>query len=327
MTQTATDTLIKVHGLGLARLSADGEEDLVTDLSFEISRGSTLALVGESGSGKSLSALACMGLLPSGVYRKAGHIDLFGRDAADFTSSDWRSLRGARIGMIFQDPMTSLDPCFRVGPQIVEAIRAHEQVSKSDAKAMAIDLLDQVRVAHPETRYHAYPHELSGGLRQRVMIAAALALRPDVLIADEPTTALDVTTQAAIVDLVDELRRELNIGVMWISHDLGVVGQIADRVAVLYAGEIAELATTHAIFQAPRHPYTVGLIESARVRGPGLPFGLIKGNVPEPGHWPTGCRFAPRCPAAQAACESHPDLVTSEAHSVRCYFPGEVKVS
>ncbi|MBU6244824.1 MAG: ABC transporter ATP-binding protein [Actinomycetales bacterium] len=323
MTIAPAQAPVRVEGLHLIRHGASGPEDLVTDLSFDLPRGSALALVGESGSGKSLSALAIMGLLPQGVQVAGGTVSLFGQDSSRLSKRDWRRLRGTRLAMIFQDPMTSLDPCFKVGAQIVETILAHEDISRADARARAIELLEQVQIPDPQARLHAYPHELSGGLRQRVMIAAALALRPEILIADEPTTALDVTTQAAIVSLVDDLRRDLDLGVLWITHDLGVVSQLADRVAVLYAGEMVECATKDEIFAAPRHPYTVGLIDSARVREPGIPFGLIKGSVPEPGAWPTGCRFAPRCPIAQDACATHPLASAGEEHMTRCHFPGK----
>jgi oligopeptide/dipeptide ABC transporter ATP-binding protein len=323
MTIAPSQAPVRVEGLHLIRHGASGPEDLVTDLSFDLPRGSALALVGESGSGKSLSALAIMGLLPPGVQVAGGSVSLFGQDSSRLSKRDWRRLRGTRLAMIFQDPMTSLDPCFKVGAQIVETILAHEDMSRADARARAIELLEQVQIPDPQARLHAYPHELSGGLRQRVMIAAALALRPEILIADEPTTALDVTTQAAIVSLVDDLRRDLDLGVLWITHDLGVVSQLADRVAVLYAGEMVECATKDEIFAAPRHPYTVGLIDSARVREPGIPFGLIRGSVPEPGAWPTGCRFAPRCPIAQDACATHPQASAGEEHMTRCHFPGK----
>ena len=323
MTSTTFQAPVIVEDLHLARSTEAGDEDLVTGLSFELTSGSALALVGESGSGKSLSALALMGLLPQGVHVVSGRITLFGRPSTELSTRDWRRLRGTRMSMIFQDPMTSLDPCFKVGAQIVEAILAHEDLSRSQARTRAIELLDQVKIADAARRFHAYPHELSGGLRQRVMIAAALALRPEILIADEPTTALDVTTQAAIVALVDELRRDLDLGVLWITHDLGVVAQLADRVAVLYAGEMVECASRADIFSKPRHPYTVGLIDSARVRDPGLEFGLIAGSVPEPGFWPDGCRFSPRCPIVAQACQVHPHLEADEDHLVRCHFPGK----
>lgn len=323
MTATTVDAAVVVDGLHLTRSTARGEEDLVTGLSFELTSGSALALVGESGSGKSLSALALMGLLPAGVHVAAGRITLFGRPTTELSKRDWRRLRGTRLAMIFQDPMTSLDPCFTVGDQIAEAICAHEDIPRSQARVRSIELLDQVKIADAARRVHAYPHELSGGLRQRVMIAAALALRPEILIADEPTTALDVTTQAAIVALVEELRRELDLGVLWITHDLGVVAQLADRVAVLYAGEMVECAPREEIFSRPQHPYTVGLIDSARVRAPGLPFGLIAGSVPEPGSWPPGCRFAPRCPIVAQECGEHPGLDAVGSHLARCHFPGK----
>jgi peptide/nickel transport system ATP-binding protein len=223
--------------------------------------------------------------------------------------------------MIFQDPLSSLDPCARIGNQIVETIRAHQRVSVAEAKRDALELLDRVGIPRARDRMRSYPYEFSGGMRQRVMIAAALVLRPRVLLADEPTTALDVTTQAGIVKLVQELRSELQMSVIWISHDLGLVGRLADRVAVMYAGEIVELAPAEELFKAPQHPYTAGLIRSGARLPYGQPFGFVPGTVTEPGHWPAGCRFSPRCDRASEACAAHPELELRGQTTVRCVHP------
>jgi len=314
---------ISYRGFSLARTTADGWEPLVTDLNLDILSGEVVALVGESGSGKSLSALACMGLLPDRVRRSSGSLSIFGTDTSTFSDNDWQSIRGAQVSMVFQDPMTSLDPCFTVGSQIVETIRAHRSITKSQARARAIEIMDHVGIPEPQRRINAYPHELSGGLRQRVMIAAALVMEPQLLIADEPTTALDVTTQASIVSLVARLQDEMGMSVLWISHDLGVVASMATRVAVLYAGELVELAPTAKLFDDPQHPYTMGLIESARVAERGDPFGYIGGSVVEPGQWPAGCRFAPRCSRASARCDVHPPVGgAGDDRQVRCVHPG-----
>jgi oligopeptide/dipeptide ABC transporter ATP-binding protein len=314
---------ISYRGFSLARTVKDGWEPLVTDLNLDILSGEVVALVGESGSGKSLSALACLGLLPERVRRSSGSLNLFGTDTSTFTERDWQGIRGTQVSMVFQDPMTSLDPCFTVGNQIVETIRAHRSIKKSQARARAIEIMDHVGIPDPQRRIDAYPHELSGGLRQRVMIAAALVMEPKLLIADEPTTALDVTTQASIVSLVARLQSESGMSVLWITHDLGVVASMANRVAVLYAGELVELAPTKQLFESPQHPYTMGLIKSAQVHSAGEPFDFIGGSVVEPGHWPVGCRFAPRCSRASSECGVHPAVVTSGDHlQVRCVHPG-----
>ncbi|HQJ34828.1 MAG TPA: ABC transporter ATP-binding protein [Rhodoglobus sp.] len=317
----AESRALEIAGLEISIVNGGTYRPLVTDVTMTVGDGEIVGLVGESGSGKSLTALACMGLLPDGVRVTNGEISLDGSSVVSATESDLRSMRGPRIGMIFQDPMTSLDPCFRIGRQMVEAITEHENVSKQAARKRAVDFLGHVGVPDPAHRFDAFPHELSGGLRQRVMIATALLLEPKVLIADEPTTALDVTTQASILRLVHRLREELDMSVLWISHDLAVVAQLADRVAVMYAGEIVETGDTGQIFARPRHHYTRGLLDCASHGERGVPFGYIDGVVPEPAEWLHGCRFANRCARADSVCAEHPDVVGSEHRGVRCHHP------
>ncbi|MBI1377330.1 MAG: ATP-binding cassette domain-containing protein [Frankiales bacterium] len=312
---------LEVHGLEISVVHGQHHRPLVTDVSLTVGDGEIVGLVGESGSGKSLTALACMGLLPDGVAATQGDIRAAGASVVSASRAGLRSMRGPRMAMIFQDPMTSLDPCFRIGRQMVEAITEHESVSKGAARRRAIDFLGHVGVPEPQRRFDAFPHELSGGLRQRVMIATALLLEPKLLIADEPTTALDVTTQASILRLVHRLRDELDMSVLWISHDLAVVAQLADRVAVMYAGEIVETGDTGQIFAVSRHHYTRGLLDCASHGERGVPFGYIDGVVPEPAEWLAGCRFANRCPRADSQCQVHPEVSGSEFHGVRCHHP------
>jgi oligopeptide/dipeptide ABC transporter ATP-binding protein len=318
---------LRISRLSIAHRTRAAERPLVTDVNLDVADGEIVGLVGESGSGKSLTALACIGLLPRGVAITAGDVRLGGELLTGLSPKRMRALCGMSVSMIFQDPLSSLDPCARIGSQIVETILAHKDVSVAEARADALELLELVGIPRAAERMRAYPHEFSGGMRQRVMIAAALVLKPRVLLADEPTTALDVTTQAGIVELVRELRRELQMSVIWISHDLGVVGQLADRVAVMYAGEVVEVAATDDLFRAPRHPYTQGLIRSGNPRAYGEPFGFISGNVAEPGHWPAGCRFSPRCNRAVPGCANHPLLAPLGAGHVRCVNPIEPEAS
>jgi peptide/nickel transport system ATP-binding protein len=313
---------LQVSGLHISAGRPGQARPLVTDVSMAVNDGEILGLVGESGSGKSLTALACLGLLPEGVHVSAGQVYLGPHSVTTAPPAQLRTWRGPDIAMIFQDPMTSMDPCFRVGRQMVEAITEHEKISRAAARRRAIDFLGHVGVPEPARRFDAFPHELSGGLRQRVMIATALLLEPRVLIADEPTTALDVTTQASILALVHRLRAEMGMSVLWISHDLAVVAQLADRVAVMYAGELVETGTTSELFAAPAHHYTRGLLDCAAHGERGQPFGYIDGTVPEPTHWATGCRFAFRCPRADTLCTStHPDLTGPQDRAVRCHHP------
>jgi peptide/nickel transport system ATP-binding protein len=312
---------LELQGLTIQRRRGRTVQDLVTNLDLKVQAGEIVGLVGESGSGKSLTALACLRLLPHLIHVQSGDVLLEGNSLMRLDEKAMRTVRGSRIGMVFQDPLASLDPCARIGDQIVETVRAHTELSVADASTMAVDLLDRVGIARAKERMRAYPHELSGGMRQRVGIAAALILRPTVLLADEPTTALDVTTQASILGLVRELRAEMGMSVVWISHDLAVVGQIADRVAVMYAGEIVESGATKDLFRTPNHPYTGGLIRSATRGEPGTDFGFIPGTVAEPGRWPTGCRFRPRCDRATDVCLTDPQLSAQGSTTVRCFHP------
>jgi oligopeptide/dipeptide ABC transporter ATP-binding protein len=295
----------------------------VDGVSFTLARGETLARVGESGCGKSLTSLALLRLVPPpgrvdpGSVVRLGDTDVLALDQAAL-----RRVRGRRIGMIFQDPMTSLNPVFTVGDQIAEGIRAHFPVSRQEARARALRLLQEVGIPDPADRLDAYPHQLSGGMRQRVMIAIALAAEPEILVADEPTTALDVTVQAQILEVLDELRRSRGMAVLLITHDLGIVAGRADRVAVMYAGQIVEEAPTAELFANPCHPYTQGLFASVpRISGPVQRLTPISGTVPPPTDWPTGCRFRPRCPQAFEKSVLPPDLMpVGPDHRMRCWL-------
>ena len=295
----------------------------VDGVGFALERGKTLALVGESGSGKSLTSLALLQLVPPPGRIDAGStVVLDGTDVLALSGEKLRDLRGRRIGMIFQDPMTSLNPVFTVGDQITEGIRAHERISRQEARARALALLQEVGIPDPEARLKAYPHQLSGGMRQRVMIAIALAARPELLIADEPTTALDVTVQAQILEVLDRLRQTRGMAVLLITHDLGIVAGRADHVAVMYAGQIVEQAPTAQLFARPSHPYTQGLFASVpRISGPRERLKPIPGTVPPPVAWPAGCRFRPRCPFAFDKCvELPPPLAVEPGHTMRCWL-------
>ncbi|MHC2088997.1 ABC transporter ATP-binding protein [Methylobacterium sp. CM6244] len=295
--------VLEVEDLSVAFHDRGGELAAVRGVGFALAPGEILALVGESGCGKSLTAYALLGLLP-GNARARGRVRLEGRDILGLEGEAMRRLRGARIAMIFQEPMTALNPVLTVGAQIVEAIREHETVSRAEARARALGLLARVRISDPERRFGEYPHRLSGGMRQRVMIAMALACEPAVLIADEPTTALDVTVQAEILDLLDDLRRETGMGVVLITHDLGLVAEHADRVLVMYAGRVVETRSAETMIATPLHPYTRGLL-AARPRlgtGPRRRLAEIPGQVPQLGAMPPGCAFAPRCSSADSLC-------------------------
>jgi oligopeptide/dipeptide ABC transporter ATP-binding protein len=315
--------VLDVQNLRVSFPIEDGRVYPVDGVSFTLDRGETLALVGESGCGKSLTSLALLRLVPPpGRVEPDSTIRLDDTDVLALEGEALRRIRGRRIGMIFQDPMTSLNPVFTVGDQIGEGVRAHFPVSRREARGRALRLLQEVGMPDAEARLDAYPHQLSGGMRQRVMIAIALAAEPEILVADEPTTALDVTVQAQILEVLDRLRTDRGMAVLLITHDLGIVAGRADRVAVMYAGQIVEEASTAALFARPSHPYTQGLFASVpRVSGPVQRLHPIPGSVPAPSAWPAGCRFRPRCPKAFAKSETMPPLLPLEpGHRMRCWL-------
>lgn len=304
----------------------------VEDVSFDVDQGEILAIVGESGSGKSVTSLSIMGLLAEPGHVAGGSLEFEGKDLATLSEKQYRELRGNDMAMIFQEPMTSLNPVYRVGNQIVEAIRTHEKVSKAEAKDRAVDLLRKVGIPSPEARINDYPHQMSGGMRQRVMIAMALACSPKLLIADEPTTALDVTIQAQILDLLRRLRDDTGMAVLLITHDLGVVSETADRVVVMYCGQVVEEAEVRTLFDHPMHPYTLGLLKSIpRLEDDDSKrLYMIKGMVPNPLEMPPGCHFSDRCDSCMDICRTKvPELVDVDGHKVRCFLyesaDGEVK--
>jgi peptide/nickel transport system permease protein len=313
---TERPPLLALHGLTVEIATPTGTIRPVEDVSFTVEAGRTLAIVGESGSGKSLAATAIMGLLPPVARVAAGVAPFEGRDLFAMTEEERRRLRGGAMAMVFQDPMSSLNPVHRVGDQVAEAIRAHRPVSADAASREAVELLQRVGIADPERRARAYPHELSGGMRQRVMIAMALANKPRLLIADEPTTALDVTVQAAILELLAKLRREEGMGLVLITHSLGVVAEVAEEVVVMYAAQVVERGSVAEVFARPLHPYTRALL-AAVPDGKNEPDG-IPGVVPRPDSWPPGCRFAPRCAHAEARCNTPPALEQAGTREVRC---------
>lgn len=295
------EPLLSVTGLTTEFATPDGVIRAIDDVSFHLAPGEKLGIVGESGSGKSVTARSVMGLLDDNGRVAAGSVRLDGRDLTDLSEDDLSRVRGAEVAMVFQDPMASLTPVLTVGSQIIETIREHDDVSKSEARRRALDLLEQVRIPDPESVLDAYPHQLSGGMRQRVLIAIAVSCDPDVLIADEPTTALDVTIEAQILELLEELTADREMALVHITHDLGVVAETCDRVAVMYAGRIVEEGDVEDVFVRPRHPYTAGLLRSTP-RIEDVEPDLLPGSVPGPGDRPVGCNFAPRCPHATDDC-------------------------
>ncbi|QPH54531.1 ABC transporter ATP-binding protein [Pontivivens ytuae] len=301
---------------------AGAPEPLVDNVSFALNPGETLCIVGESGCGKSLTALALMGLLSTPVLRRTnGTAHFQGEDLFSMPAESLRQIRGGRMAMIFQEPMSSLNPALRIGDQIAEAVREHQGVSLEAANARALEMLERVRIPAAEKRLREYPHQLSGGMRQRAMIAMALANEPSLLIADEPTTALDVTIQAQILELMRGLSKESDAALIMITHDLGVVAEMADKVAVMYAGRIVEAGSASQIFDDPQHPYTLGLMSSMPSLGGGRDrLVTIPGSVPSPMDMPAGCRFAARCPLVQADCATAPaPTEVSRGHHVSCW--------
>lgn len=317
-------SILRVVNLQTHFYTDDGIAKAVDGVSFEIPKGETLGLVGESGCGKSVTALSIMQLVPSPPGKIVGGSVFFkGKDLLKLSESRMRKVRGNEISMVFQEPMTSLNPVFTVGNQIMEVLRLHQKLSKRQARQKTIELLAQVRMPVPEQRIHEYPHQLSGGMKQRVMIAMALACNPAVLIADEPTTALDVTIQAQLLELINELQERLHMSVLLITHDLGVIAETADSVAVMYAGKIVEYTSAENLFGSPKHPYTVGLFGSlpklGKKRGK---LAVIPGNVPNPLYFPPGCRFHPRCPHVMDMCrEVIPPLAeVASGHQAACFL-------
>jgi oligopeptide/dipeptide ABC transporter ATP-binding protein len=328
--------LLEVRDLRVEFTTESGVLPAVSGVSFSLEKGETLVIVGESGSGKSVTSLAIMGLVPRPLGRIAGGEIRFRtragnvRDVVQASPKEMERLRGAEIAMIFQEPMTALNPVYTIGTQITETLRLHEKLGARAARASAIGMLDMLGIPDPARRYDAYPHELSGGMRQRAMIAMALSCNPDVLIADEPTTALDVTIQAQIIELIDRLKDEFNSAVILITHDLGVVADVADEIVVMYAGRVVEKAATRQLFYDPQHPYTWGLLGSIpRLDRPKQErLHSIKGSPPSLINAPAGCKFRPRCPHAFAKCIEEPRLenrVEEPGHLDRCWLSVEEK--
>ena len=316
--------LLEVRDLHVEFHTRDGVAKAVNGVNYTVDAGETLAVLGESGSGKSVTAQAIMGILdmPPGRISK-GEIMFRGQDLLKLTEEERRRIRGRRIAMIFQDALSSLNPVLSVGYQLGEMFRVHQGLSKKDAKAKAIEMMDRVKIPAAAARVNDYPHQFSGGMRQRIMIAMALALEPDLIIADEPTTALDVTVQAQVMDLLAELQREYRMGLVLITHDLGVVADVADRIAVMYAGRIVESAPVYDIYKAPAHPYTRGLLDSVpRLDQKGQELYAIKGLPPNLTRIPPGCAFPPRCPLARGLCRvDEPSLFeVSATRGSACHF-------
>ncbi|MHB1005623.1 MAG: ABC transporter ATP-binding protein [Chloroflexota bacterium] len=319
-----TDNLLEVRGLKTHFFTEDGVVPAVDGVDFSLAPGETLGIVGESGSGKSVTALSVMRLISPPGRIVEGTILLQELNLVNLSQEEMASLRGNRIAMIFQEPMTSLNPVYTVGEQIREALLTHEHMSDEESHARAVEMIRVVGIPLPEQRYHSFPHEMSGGMRQRVMIAMALSLRPELLIADEPTTALDVTIQAQILELMRALKDSQGTAMILITHDLGVVAQMADKVAVMYAGEIVEDADVYSLFREPFHPYTQGLLASIPTLATGRDqrLNVIKGTVPNLLRLPIGCRFAPRCPKVMDICrEVKPTLQRQEGgRRVSCWL-------
>lgn len=322
--------MLEVHDLTVDFRLDEGSVTAVDGVSFTLGRGEILGLVGESGSGKSVTSLAIMGLLPQRVARVTrGRIMFDGQDLLTLKESDMRRLRGGKIGMIFQEPLTALNPVFTVGHQIITGILAHERISRAQARDRAIELLRMVHIADPLKSIDAYPFQMSGGMRQRVLIAMALASHPQLLIADEPTTALDVTIQAQILDLLREIREETGIAILFITHDLAVIAELCDSVAVMYAGEIQERGSVERVFGRPRHPYTRGLLSCIADPASGNSLVAIEGLPPQLSEKVPGCRFGPRCRHAAPRCiESHPEIELLDLEQeIRCLRWQEVQTA
>ncbi|MCW0213474.1 MAG: ABC transporter ATP-binding protein [Pseudonocardia sp.] len=321
-------SLLAVENLSVAFAERRSWSTVVDDVSFEVAAGTTLGLVGESGSGKTVTALSIMGLTRAQGARVSGAVRFDGQDLAVLDEDALADIRGARIGMVFQQASRTLDPAFTVGEQIAETVRRHTGASRRDAWDRAVEMLQRVHIPRPVERALQYPHEFSGGMAQRVVIAMALSCSPAMVIADEPTTALDVTVQARILELLRELQDDTGVAIVLISHDLGVIAEMADRVAVMYAGQIVEQAPIEELFVGPRHPYSSGLMGAIPVVGQGRRLVDIPGVVPPPQSFPAGCRFHPRCPHAEPGrCDAAPPpLERVDAHEVRCVRTGELSL-
>jgi peptide/nickel transport system ATP-binding protein/oligopeptide transport system ATP-binding protein len=324
------EPLLDVKDLKVQFATEDGIVQAVSGISFNLEPGKVLGIVGESGSGKSVTAMTVMGLTRGVNARFEGEVLYKGTDLLKVSDSGMQNYRGNEIGMIFQDPMTSLNPVYRIGSQIAEAIQAHEDIDKRGARARAVELLRQVGIPNPDTRVDDYPHQFSGGMRQRAMIAMALSCNPSILIADEPTTALDVTIQAQIVDLINRLKDDFKSAVIFITHDLGVIAEIADEIIVMYAGRVVEQGTTRDLFYDPQMPYTWGLLGSIpRLDRPRVErLHTIEGAPPSLINLPQGCKFRPRCPHAFEKCMEEPELensVETPGHLDRCWLDVEFK--
>ena len=317
-----SEIIADVKNLKTYFFTDDGVVKAVDDVSFTIKKGKTLGIVGESGSGKSITSLSIMRLIPEPPGKIVGGEILFkGKNLLDLDDAGIRAIRGNDIAMIFQEPMTSLNPVYKIGKQISEAIKLHQGVSEGEAKEKTIELLRLVHIPNPEKRFYEYPHQLSGGMRQRVMIAMALSCNPEILICDEPTTALDVTMQAQILELINEMKQKLGSAIIMITHAMGVIAETADDVVVMYAGKIMEYAAVDALFQNPLHPYTQGLLDSIpKLNQADEKLRSIRGMVPKPTHMPPGCPFNPRCDFARDICrQEQPDGFQVDGHTVACW--------
>jgi len=324
-TLSAARPLLEVRDLSVEFGYPQDPVPVIENISFNVCAGETLGLVGESGCGKSTTAFSILRLhTRASRSRMSGEIRLAGKDLLQVSLREMRQIRGAQIAMIPQDPMSSLNPLFSIGSQISEAVRAHRATNKSETRKDVIRSLERVRIDSPDTRIDQHPHELSGGMRQRIVGAIATSCSPQLLIADEPTTALDVTVQAQYLDVLTELQRESGLAMLFVTHDLGVVARVCDRVAVMYAGQIVETAPVHTIYREPAHWYTRALLDSMPdMHEQVTRLASIPGTPPRPGQSPSGCRFAPRCPAAQDKCRQQEPMTSEigDQHEIRCWFP------
>jgi len=319
------NSILEVKSLDISFRSASTSIKVVSNLNFDIKEAEVFGLVGESGCGKSLTALSIMGILPHNAFAE-GEIIFKGNNLLKLDNESMRRLRGRELSMIFQEPMTSLNPVLTIGYQIAEVITTHLGLSKKDAMANAVELLKAVKIPSPEIRTKEYPHQMSGGMRQRVMIAMAIACKPSLLIADEPTTALDVTIQAQILDLLESLRQQINMAVLLITHDIGVIAENAERAAIMYAGRIMEVSRVSNILETPKHPYTIGLLESLP-KTKGTPLKPIRGSVPRPDELPPGCKFSDRCPYMISDCQKEEPVLREiiPGQFTRCIRSEEIK--